>query len=84
MRCCHSWDASHGWIVGCEGPNFFCKSLLPANLSWLQSSSCIGCVFGAGISEHHPSHFLGLVFSSELLRSVTLPPSENIPVFKVA
>ncbi|KAH8519709.1 hypothetical protein H0E87_001224 [Populus deltoides] len=30
------------------------------------------------------SHFLGLVFSSELLRSVTLPPSENIPVFKVA
>ncbi|KAF9665984.1 hypothetical protein SADUNF_Sadunf16G0181800 [Salix dunnii] len=30
------------------------------------------------------SHFLGLVFTSELLRSVTLPPSENIPVFKVA
>ncbi|KAJ6671185.1 PROTEIN TIC 21 CHLOROPLASTIC [Salix viminalis] len=30
------------------------------------------------------SHFLGLVFSMELLRSVTLPPSENIPAFKVA
>ncbi|KAG6761367.1 hypothetical protein POTOM_034582 [Populus tomentosa] len=30
------------------------------------------------------SHFLGLVFSLELLRSVTLPPSENLPVFKVA
>ncbi|PSS19213.1 Protein TIC 21 like [Actinidia chinensis var. chinensis] len=26
------------------------------------------------------SHFLGLVFSLELLRSVTLPPSESIPV----
>ncbi|KAB5520727.1 hypothetical protein DKX38_025046 [Salix brachista] len=30
------------------------------------------------------SHFLGLVFTSELLRSVTLPPSENTPVFQVA
>ncbi|KAL5857867.1 hypothetical protein ACOSQ3_005325 [Xanthoceras sorbifolium] len=30
------------------------------------------------------SHFLGLVFSLELLRSVTLPPSESMPVFKVA
>ncbi|KAJ6310479.1 hypothetical protein OIU76_015245 [Salix suchowensis] len=30
------------------------------------------------------SHFLGLVFSMELLRSVTLPPSENIPAFKLA
>ncbi|KAF9675865.1 hypothetical protein SADUNF_Sadunf09G0077900 [Salix dunnii] len=30
------------------------------------------------------SHFLGLVFSMELLRSVTLPTSENLPVFKVA
>ncbi|CDO97219.1 unnamed protein product [Coffea canephora] len=30
------------------------------------------------------SHFLGLVFSLELLRSVTLPPSESIPVFKAA
>ncbi|XP_022868242.1 protein TIC 21, chloroplastic-like [Olea europaea var. sylvestris] len=30
------------------------------------------------------SHFLGLVFSLELLRSVTLPPSENVPVFKTA
>lgn len=30
------------------------------------------------------SHFLGLVFSLELLRSVTLPPSETIPVPKAA
>ncbi|KAK3195889.1 hypothetical protein Dsin_027199 [Dipteronia sinensis] len=30
------------------------------------------------------SHFLGLVFSLELLRSVTLPSSESMPVFKVA
>nr|XP_023924533.1 protein TIC 21, chloroplastic [Quercus suber]POE95593.1 protein tic 21, chloroplastic [Quercus suber] len=30
------------------------------------------------------SHFLGLVFSLELLRSVTLPPSESIPVPRVA
>ncbi|KAL2490801.1 hypothetical protein Adt_26429 [Abeliophyllum distichum] len=30
------------------------------------------------------SHFLGLVFSLELLRSVTLPPSESVPVFKTA
>ncbi|KAL3515319.1 hypothetical protein ACH5RR_022221 [Cinchona calisaya] len=30
------------------------------------------------------SHFLGLIFSLELLRSVTLPPSESIPVFKTA
>ncbi|XAR72935.1 hypothetical protein NMG60_11019745 [Bertholletia excelsa] len=30
------------------------------------------------------SHFLGLVFSLELLRSVTLPPSENIPVPRMA
>ncbi|OIT02723.1 PREDICTED: protein TIC 21, chloroplastic [Nicotiana attenuata] len=30
------------------------------------------------------SHFLGLVFSLELLRSVTLPPSEGIPVPRVA
>ncbi|XP_031266144.1 protein TIC 21, chloroplastic-like [Pistacia vera] len=30
------------------------------------------------------SHFLGLVFSLELLRSVTLPASETIPVPKVA
>ncbi|KAL9371057.1 hypothetical protein Peur_036197 [Populus x canadensis] len=30
------------------------------------------------------SHFLGVVFSLELLRSVTLPPSESLPVFKVA
>ncbi|KAL5561297.1 hypothetical protein UlMin_031044 [Ulmus minor] len=30
------------------------------------------------------SHFLGLVFSLELLRSVTLPPSEGIPVPKLA
>ncbi|XP_018851260.1 protein TIC 21, chloroplastic-like [Juglans regia] len=29
------------------------------------------------------SHFLGLVFSLELLRSVTLPPSESIPVPRV-
>ncbi|KAF3435471.1 hypothetical protein FNV43_RR22560 [Rhamnella rubrinervis] len=30
------------------------------------------------------SHFLGLVFSLELLRSVTLPPSEGIPVPRLA
>ncbi|KAG2704133.1 hypothetical protein I3760_06G171000 [Carya illinoinensis] len=30
------------------------------------------------------SHFLGLVFSLELLRSVTLPPFESIPVPRVA
>ncbi|KAJ4716241.1 protein TIC 21, chloroplastic-like [Melia azedarach] len=30
------------------------------------------------------SHFLGLVFSLELLRSVTLPPSESSPVPKLA
>ncbi|XP_057495997.1 protein TIC 21, chloroplastic-like [Actinidia eriantha] len=30
------------------------------------------------------SHFLGLVFSLELLRSVTLPPSERIPVPRTA
>lgn len=30
------------------------------------------------------SHFLGLVFSLELLRSVTLPPSEGTPVPKFA
>ncbi|KAF9600254.1 hypothetical protein IFM89_005078 [Coptis chinensis] len=30
------------------------------------------------------SHFLGLVFSLELLRSVTLPPSEGVPVPRVA
>lgn len=30
------------------------------------------------------SHFLGLVFSLELLRSVTLPPSDAIPVPRVA
>ncbi|EXC17289.1 hypothetical protein L484_027477 [Morus notabilis] len=30
------------------------------------------------------SHFLGLVFSLELLRSVTLPPQENIPIPKLA
>ncbi|KAI5661134.1 hypothetical protein M9H77_20457 [Catharanthus roseus] len=30
------------------------------------------------------SHFLGLVFSLELLRSVTLPPSDGMPVPKVA
>ncbi|KAK6946058.1 Protein of unknown function DUF3611 [Dillenia turbinata] len=30
------------------------------------------------------SHFLGLVFSLELLRSVTLPPSESTPVPKFA
>ncbi|KAA3488651.1 protein TIC 21, chloroplastic-like [Gossypium australe] len=30
------------------------------------------------------SHFLGLVFSLELLRSVTLPQSEGIPIPKVA
>ncbi|GLT51229.1 hypothetical protein SLA2020_246520 [Shorea laevis] len=30
------------------------------------------------------SHFLGLVFSLELLRSVTLPPSESVPVPRVA
>lgn len=30
------------------------------------------------------SHFLGLLFSLELLRSVTLPPSESIPVPSVA
>ncbi|KAH9695366.1 protein TIC 21 [Citrus sinensis] len=30
------------------------------------------------------SHFLGLLFSLELLRSVTLPPSESIPVPRVA
>ncbi|XP_009593463.1 protein TIC 21, chloroplastic [Nicotiana tabacum] len=30
------------------------------------------------------AHFLGLVFSLELLRSVTLPPSEGIPVPRVA
>ncbi|XP_062175826.1 protein TIC 21, chloroplastic [Alnus glutinosa] len=30
------------------------------------------------------SHFLGLVFSLELLRSVTLPPSESIPVPRIA
>lgn len=30
------------------------------------------------------SHFLGLVFSLELLRSITLPPSENIPVPRAA
>ncbi|XP_018827780.1 protein TIC 21, chloroplastic [Juglans regia] len=30
------------------------------------------------------SHFLGLVFSLGLLRSVTLPPSESIPVPRVA
>ncbi|KAJ7967517.1 protein TIC 21, chloroplastic [Quillaja saponaria] len=30
------------------------------------------------------SHFLGLVFSLELLRSVTLPPSEALPVPKLA
>ncbi|OVA15911.1 Protein of unknown function DUF3611 [Macleaya cordata] len=30
------------------------------------------------------SHFLGLVFSLELLRSVTLPPSEGVPIPKVA
>jgi hypothetical protein len=30
------------------------------------------------------SHFLGLVFSLELLRSVTLPPSEALPFLKFA
>ncbi|KAK1414520.1 hypothetical protein QVD17_30266 [Tagetes erecta] len=30
------------------------------------------------------SHFLGLVFSLELLRSVTVPPSDNIPVPRAA
>lgn len=30
------------------------------------------------------SHFLGLVFSLELLRSVTLPPSEAVPIPRVA
>ncbi|ONH91745.1 hypothetical protein PRUPE_8G134600 [Prunus persica] len=30
------------------------------------------------------SHFLGLVFSLELLRSVTLPPSEGIPIPRIA
>lgn len=30
------------------------------------------------------AHFLGLVFSLELLRSVTLPPSEGIPVPRIA
>lgn len=30
------------------------------------------------------SHFLGLVCSLELLRSVTVPPSDNIPVPKAA
>ncbi|KAJ4964871.1 hypothetical protein NE237_016720 [Protea cynaroides] len=30
------------------------------------------------------SHFLGLVFSLELLRSVTLPPTEGVPIAKVA
>ncbi|KAL0422586.1 UNVERIFIED_CONTAM: protein, chloroplastic [Sesamum latifolium] len=30
------------------------------------------------------SHFLGLVCSLELLRSVTLPPSENVPIPKMA
>ncbi|CAN6544376.1 unnamed protein product [Malus baccata var. baccata] len=30
------------------------------------------------------SHFLGLVFSLELLRSVTLPPSEGIPIPRFA
>ncbi|URD99044.1 hypothetical protein MUK42_24149 [Musa troglodytarum] len=30
------------------------------------------------------SHFLGLVFSLELLRSVTLPHSESVPALKVA
>ncbi|MCL7032714.1 hypothetical protein MKW94_020808 [Papaver nudicaule] len=30
------------------------------------------------------SHFLGLVFSLELLRSVTLPPSEVVPIPRVA
>ncbi|MBA0631604.1 hypothetical protein Godav_000463 [Gossypium davidsonii] len=30
------------------------------------------------------SHFLGLVFSLELLRSVTLPQSDGIPIPKVA
>ncbi|XP_010271106.1 PREDICTED: protein TIC 21, chloroplastic [Nelumbo nucifera] len=30
------------------------------------------------------SHFLGLVFSLELLRSVTLPSSEGVPILKVA
>lgn len=30
------------------------------------------------------SHFLGLVFSLELLRSVTLPPSDSLPVPKAA
>ncbi|KAF5751177.1 hypothetical protein HS088_TW02G00187 [Tripterygium wilfordii] len=30
------------------------------------------------------SHFLGLVFSLELLRSVTLPPGESIPVPRVS
>lgn len=30
------------------------------------------------------SHFLGLVFSLELLRSVTLPPSESTPVPRIA
>lgn len=30
------------------------------------------------------SHFLGLVFSLELLRSVTLPPQEGVPIPKLA
>ncbi|XP_021816046.1 protein TIC 21, chloroplastic, partial [Prunus avium] len=30
------------------------------------------------------SHFLGLVFSLELLRSVTLPPSEGFPIPRIA
>lgn len=30
------------------------------------------------------SHFLGLVFSLELLRSVALPHSESIPALKAA
>ncbi|OIW06982.1 hypothetical protein TanjilG_18370 [Lupinus angustifolius] len=50
----------------------------------LQSGSRAGRIFGAASANTILSHFLGLVFSLELLRSVTLPPSEATPFPKFA
>ncbi|RVW49599.1 Protein TIC 21, chloroplastic [Vitis vinifera] len=67
-----------------NGSYYISKSLLPGYLSGSSPVLALDVFLVQASANTILSHFLGLVFSLELLRSVTLPPSETIPVPKAA